>query len=303
MTTSDDGINNYMGFDWSEVLKTGHVEIDNQHLRLFDLLRKIKEKLTSEDRSDSFDDVVSELVKYAGDHLNYEEAIFIRNEKYNVAKSHIAEHNNFRRKLKKLTLINTKYDDIFYIHEFVYDWLVRHIGVTDYEMIDAISEGHDGEWNDCTTSQTRKVTAELFKIATETDKMTERLGHKNIANNEHYTALLERMINLLILAEARVELFGCTQRSLSILKAIEHSVHYGASIVASRYLDAAINYCGRITKNSKEIPIWYSDVISHMNSTLTPVYELICRTCRPDSDIHIKYQNFQRLIGELTSIH
>jgi hemerythrin-like metal-binding protein len=289
----------FLGFDWSEALKTGHGEIDSQHQKLFNLLSEIKKIVSSSRLNNACDSIVSQLVEYAGYHLNYEESVFRNNEKYNASREHINQHNKFRRMLKKVSLNNISISDLKFIHAFVYDWLVYHIGVTDYEMIDAIGDAHKGEWGGETVDQTRKVTSELFKLTVDIDKKASLFDPLELKKSYDYAESLKRMINLLLLLQERIELFGATDRILSILKAVQNSVYFVAYVVILNYMDDAISYCQRILEKKHGVPLGFGHKILNMLGNIDPVFDLVCKSGNGADDVKIKHQKLKGLVNEL----
>jgi hemerythrin len=136
-------------FPWDQNLKTGLVEVDQQHQHLVEVTNKFG-NLLSHDRVNPADleQVFAELIAYSQYHFNEEETLMTQavvDPRH--AKHQVHEHQNF---LQEISLFHQRMatadaaagKDLF---EFLMNWLVYHILGSDMSLarqIHAIEQGH-----------------------------------------------------------------------------------------------------------------------------------------------------------------
>ena len=116
-------------FKWNTAFETGITIIDTQHKVIVKTLNELYDIIIEEDNS-KIDNIIIELLNYTDYHFNTEEKLF---EKYKFPEEteHKLEHKNFIEKINE-KLNKKKSDDLAMdLLEFLKDWLVDHILVTD----------------------------------------------------------------------------------------------------------------------------------------------------------------------------
>jgi hemerythrin-like metal-binding protein len=126
--------------EWTDALKTGVVEIDEQHMILVHTLNEAAEKLTREATAETLGQITQDLLSYALYHFETEEELMqeygYREAEGEGMQRHLDQHRGFSTKvvsvregLKSGNLIAPK--DLI---GFLNDWLVNHIQHTDRSL-------------------------------------------------------------------------------------------------------------------------------------------------------------------------
>ncbi|MCD6292327.1 MAG: bacteriohemerythrin [Deltaproteobacteria bacterium] len=113
---------------WSDSLKNGVSEFDNQHHRLVDLINELYKAMKTGRGNEVIVKVLDELVDYTGTHFAAEERLMLEH-KYPDYDNHIVIHQEFVAKVvdfqKKFKLGEATLSlDLL---EFLKDWLIAHI--------------------------------------------------------------------------------------------------------------------------------------------------------------------------------
>lgn len=126
--------------EWSDALKTGVQEIDEQHMILVHTLNDAAEKLTTDATAETLGQITQDLLSYALYHFETEEEL-MQEYAYREAgddgmQRHLDQHRAFSSKvvsiregIKSGNLIAPK--DLI---GFLNDWLVNHIQHTDQAL-------------------------------------------------------------------------------------------------------------------------------------------------------------------------
>lgn len=111
---------------WDEKYSVGNVEIDEQHKKLFEILRSCSNR--EDDSNAKYLVVVRELLNYCQDHFSREEEL-MRNANYPDLSNHSAEHEKILKAVEKLVekLYGGEKVDITAINNFVSAWVKKHI--------------------------------------------------------------------------------------------------------------------------------------------------------------------------------
>jgi len=119
-------------FQWDEKYSVGVQSIDNQHKEIFRILNKLLEAMKMGHGSDVTTQIILELDRYAVIHFQKEEFFFQRFN-YQGSIEHIAEHQNFIKKVDilKPDLKSGKMTVSFELLNFLKDWIEHHILVID----------------------------------------------------------------------------------------------------------------------------------------------------------------------------
>jgi hemerythrin-like metal-binding protein len=137
---------------WSDTMRTGVAEIDEQHRILVDTLIEAKAKLTGGIADPLFDQITRDLLAYAIYHFDTEEGL-MRLHGYATAApeeaaAHLHQHRHFSEKVVDMrsTARAGKPGSREALVEFLQNWLVNHILTTDKRLgqfLCAITPGND----------------------------------------------------------------------------------------------------------------------------------------------------------------
>lgn len=119
-------------FQWDENYSVGVQSIDNQHKEIFGILNKLLEAMKVGHGSDVTTQIILELERYAVNHFQKEEFFFQRFD-FQGSAEHIAEHQNFIKKIAilKPDLTSGKMTLTFELLNFLKEWIDNHILVVD----------------------------------------------------------------------------------------------------------------------------------------------------------------------------
>ncbi len=118
--------------EWNPSLSVGDVRIDDQHKRLFQLLKSLESTPAGENTAQAYA-AVAELERYVREHLRDEEAV-MRSFKYKYYAAHCELHREFEEQLETLVARLTTEDHTIILQDirvFVQNWLVQHISSAD----------------------------------------------------------------------------------------------------------------------------------------------------------------------------
>lgn len=117
---------------WREEFSIGVKEIDEQHMKLFEIANRAYELLKDEWRDDKYDGIVrilDELKEYTVYHFRFEEA-YQMSIKYPKFLSHKIMHDDFIEKINSVDLEKVDENQGQYLLEildFVVKWIQEHI--------------------------------------------------------------------------------------------------------------------------------------------------------------------------------
>jgi hemerythrin len=132
-------------FEWRKSFSCKINDIDEQHIKLFEIGSRLYDIVSLNDTTDHFDEISSildELMDYTEYHFRFEEDLMEKNG-YGDFELHKIEHDFFIKKLKKLE--KSDYDEnqqeaMLKIVSFVADWISSHILKTDAQYISFFNE-------------------------------------------------------------------------------------------------------------------------------------------------------------------
>lgn len=264
-------------FEWSKAIEIGHAGIDEQHQKLFDLLRDLRQAAGGAKELDAIRTGIKGLTAYAVTHFAFEDPIMDSFD-YDERKSHRAAHAAFIKNVASIerSLERNKQTAGAYskLIDFIYNWLISHINNIDRTMIAKLQGNHQDLFaSHEVVSQTATVIEDAFIVAGEVERASTQLGlARNAAQKSVFAINLkdtsQRLINLLSLAETRLEIFGCSDNemaklsgmrgamnssALSLLKiATKELTDYGARIILGKY-DLPLGAGAFMTRKAEEI--------------------------------------------------
>lgn len=131
-------------FEWKNSFSCKIKDIDEQHIKLFEIGFRLYEMVSLDDDTDHFDEITSilnELTDYTEYHFSFEEKM-LEKEGYSDFEMHKIEHDFFIKKIKKLSKIDIDEDQkdaMLKMVAFVADWISSHILKTDAQYVPYIN--------------------------------------------------------------------------------------------------------------------------------------------------------------------
>jgi len=117
---------------WNDSYSVKVKEIDNQHIKLIDIINELHDKMKEGKGREILEKVLNGLVEYTIFHFSYEEEIFIRHN-YPEFRTHASKHveliNQVKNYVKKFESGNSV--STVDLMNFLKDWLLTHIMETD----------------------------------------------------------------------------------------------------------------------------------------------------------------------------
>jgi hemerythrin len=125
--------------NWNDSFSVGNPVIDSQHKNLVDLVNELHDAMKAGKGQDSLSHVYASLIEYIEMHFRTEEAMFGVTE-YPHKEMHVNEHKKLMEEAYEL---KAKFEDggkflTIETLNFVRDWVLHHIKVTDMGYRDFI---------------------------------------------------------------------------------------------------------------------------------------------------------------------
>jgi hemerythrin len=126
---------------WNNKYCVGISIIDEQHKKLFGFLNKTIDAMEHSDNIEELKEVLEEMTQYALEHFETEEAYMIKFD-YPECRYHSEEHYRFFT--KTIAYFDRVVNGDYYISneliEYLKQWLVNHIQVSDRRYIDCFKK-------------------------------------------------------------------------------------------------------------------------------------------------------------------
>jgi len=119
---------------WSDSYSVGYPEIDNQHIKLVNLINKLYDAFSEGKVSSVIEPILNEMIEYTDYHFKNEEKLFEKYQ-YPEKEEHKKIHGEFIKKAYSF-LASHKNGDVLFTYDlmnFLRDWLVSHIQDSDRE--------------------------------------------------------------------------------------------------------------------------------------------------------------------------
>lgn len=115
----------YKGIEWSSEYSVGISSIDEEHLRLINLINKLNEGISKKESKNMLEPIFDQLIEYTLEHFKNEEEL-MKNSNYAELEEHKIEHKKLMQTVMDLN------KEKFYIFpqnvsEFLNSWLINHI--------------------------------------------------------------------------------------------------------------------------------------------------------------------------------
>lgn len=127
--------------EWEEQYSVGVKELDDQHKRMFATINKLMEIINSGKTEEDLGSIIESLINYKIFHFATEEKYF-KEFNYEGAEEHIQKHQEFNTKLISLKEKYPTYtiEFAFDLVNFLEDWLIGHLMITDRKYIECFHE-------------------------------------------------------------------------------------------------------------------------------------------------------------------
>ena len=121
--------------EWSDIMNTGNVEVDQQHKQLLDIINKIQESIHNETQIYEIEPIVLILIEHMQFHFNTEEEIIKSLDiDEQIKELHYKEHREFEKHLNilKHDIENKEYRKVYAVERFtelfkyLIEWFVEH---------------------------------------------------------------------------------------------------------------------------------------------------------------------------------
>lgn len=119
---------------WTDSLLTGIKEIDEQHQVMFEVIARLEQAVSAEDKWSAVHFALVELNSYVTIHFTVEEAL-MRLHDYPKLDAHIASHRAFSAALADIKNHSIRDDVSEAMTTLVKTWLVQHIGKEDLAYV------------------------------------------------------------------------------------------------------------------------------------------------------------------------
>ena len=118
--------------EWDPDLSVGIERIDEQHLKLIEILQGLEEAIQTGSDADKIEDTIVLLFNFAKVHFSEEEEL-LRKHKYPEEKVHVKEHNRFIAKAFEFREnFDAKKPGLnLEVVKFLSGWILSHIQITD----------------------------------------------------------------------------------------------------------------------------------------------------------------------------
>lgn len=121
--------------EWSDIMNTGNVEVDQQHKQLLNIINKIQESIHNETQIYEIEPIVLILIEHMQFHFNTEEEIIKSLDiDEQIKELHYKEHREFEKHLNilKHDIENKEYRKVYAVERFtelfkyLIEWFVEH---------------------------------------------------------------------------------------------------------------------------------------------------------------------------------
>lgn len=117
------------GLEWEEKYSVEVAEIDNQHKLMFGIINELIDTIGTAGVDESrIGKIIASILEYKSIHFQTEENYF-KKFAYSGAEEHIAQHEEFKKKLGVIQEQNAhnKTRFVFELVDFLEDWMIDHL--------------------------------------------------------------------------------------------------------------------------------------------------------------------------------
>lgn len=294
-------------YDWSQAIATGREDIDDQHRQLFAYIKQLREMSLGKNQASELESVINGLKNYTVEHFSYEESIMDGFD-YNQKDRHKAAHTSFINKINKFDCGKLSDSNIALdLIDFLYDWLVTHITTIDRMMIAKLNrDHHDMFAEDTSSKQTRAVVDGAFQAAGQVERISARLGSAPAARRNLLRSQLsdasERLMNLIYLAQVRVERFGCAPTDLSRLQGINGAVAASAQALLQSAVKDLIEYGANIVAGRHGIPFGVGAALTHRLEAIATLLHVAGGMAGLDEELRDEVAQATEIVNEVVTV-
>jgi hemerythrin len=129
--------------EWSPDLSVGIDRIDEQHLKLIQMLQGLEDAIQQRKDADAIEDTIVDLFNYAKVHFATEEEL-LHKHKYPEEKLHVLEHSKFITKAFEFreNFDSRKPGVNLELVNFLSGWILSHIQITDQRYMRHLNKHH-----------------------------------------------------------------------------------------------------------------------------------------------------------------
>ncbi|OVE82315.1 hypothetical protein BVY04_01345 [bacterium M21] len=125
--------------EWGDEFSVGVPVLDSQHRQLIDLINELVVINSSDGQGETSFGILGKVVEYSQRHFKMEEKLLKRHG-YDDLLAHCAHHREYKTTLAELMTKNTVHSIAPELLEFLVDWWVDHILVTDMAYRSTLSQ-------------------------------------------------------------------------------------------------------------------------------------------------------------------
>ncbi len=125
-----------MAIEWQDSFNLGHLEIDAQHQKLFQLVNRL---LAATDKS-NLTEAFAKLFQYTQAHFAHEESIMLEIG-YPHIRAHLEQHSTLLSKLAHVEKFIANYTfDMVNFKPFLLAWMLNHIQTLDAQLVNYVGQ-------------------------------------------------------------------------------------------------------------------------------------------------------------------
>jgi hemerythrin len=126
---------------WNDNYSVGISMIDEEHKKLFGIINKVIDAKGHKDNPEELKEVLREMTDYTLTHFTTEEA-YMKAFDYPEYQDHKEEHSDFSSEIMVYTynVIKGNYQFANELIEYLKQWLINHIQVTDRQYMDCFKK-------------------------------------------------------------------------------------------------------------------------------------------------------------------
>ncbi len=263
---------------WSMAIETGQKEVDDEHRIILEILGELR--TASNNGADAIQTIFARLRDYLKVHFAHEEQLMDRFE-YDERDRHKRLHAKFAEKVNRIDLDRVGGSvgrQRLYI--LIYEWLMSHIADVDRVMIAKLNGEFYKEEDGSYGAQTAIVIDDAYKTAGHIQRMSVQLAkignsHRRAALCHRIADATERLINLLVLADSRIEARGCTGFQLCRLRDIRAAALTNADSLIEAAARNLVRYGPGIILGKHGIPFGVGAVVSQQMARVSTLVAVI----------------------------
>lgn len=121
-----------MALTWSDAFSVGIPSIDQQHMKLIDIINQVEESLIAGGDSANLVEAIQSLSAYVSEHFTYEEELMGRHDFAGLSR-HLHQHKYFSDKIDNIRMRLSREPEVAArdLLSFLNMWLIDHISHSD----------------------------------------------------------------------------------------------------------------------------------------------------------------------------